>query len=485
MMGTHQPQASLFAYRVDLEQRVRLDHPLRRVAAVLDFSFVREQVAPCYGYNGHVSVDPVVILKLMFLLFYDDVPSERELLSRLGERLDYLWFLGYGLDDPIPDHSVLSKARRRWGREVFERLFVQTVQQCVAAGLVDGHKIHLDSSLVDANAAKNSVLKSAPALIVALKTAYGTQEQKLTEPPGVESVNATLLSTTDPDATVVRPGGGGPRLRYKHHRAVDNAQGVITAVCTTTGAVDEAQQLPALVEQHEQNTAKRVGTAVADSKYGTVENYRHCQQRGITTHMADLQTKQAGTGRRAAIFPETDFVYAVAPDTYRCPGGQTLQRHHWNAARQVWQYRTRAGVCAACALRVQCTRAKDGRSLQRHEDHELVQQARAQANSAAAKRDRRRRRHLMEGSFADAANNHGFKRARWRRLWRQEIQDWLIAAIQNVRILMAHPLRPVHTAAQAARALVVLPFAGRCGFRIKGPCLWAYEIADVTRFGVN
>jgi hypothetical protein len=105
----------LFAYRVDLEQRVRTDHPLRRVAAVVDFSFVRDQVAPCYGYNGHVSVDPVVILKLMFLLFYDDVPSERELLSRLGERLDYLWFLGYGLDDPIPDHGVLSKAHRRWG----------------------------------------------------------------------------------------------------------------------------------------------------------------------------------------------------------------------------------------------------------------------------------------------------------------------------------------------------------------------------------
>ena len=44
----------------------------------------------------------------------------------------------------------------------------------------------------------------------------------------------------------------------------------------------------------------------------------------------------------------------------------------------------------------------------------------------------------MEQSFADAANNHHFKRARWRRLWRQQIQDYLIAAIQNVRILLAN-----------------------------------------------
>jgi transposase len=52
MMGTHQPQPSLFAYRVDLEQRIRFDHPLRRVAAVVDFSFVRTQVASCYGWVG-------------------------------------------------------------------------------------------------------------------------------------------------------------------------------------------------------------------------------------------------------------------------------------------------------------------------------------------------------------------------------------------------------------------------------------------------
>ena len=56
MMGTHQPQPSLFAYRVDLEQRIRFDHPLRRVAAVVDFSFVRAEVAACYGHNGNVSI---------------------------------------------------------------------------------------------------------------------------------------------------------------------------------------------------------------------------------------------------------------------------------------------------------------------------------------------------------------------------------------------------------------------------------------------
>jgi transposase len=68
-----------------------------------------------------------------------------------------MWFLGYGLDDTIPNHSILSKARKRWGQQVFVSFFSRVVAQCVRAGLVDGTKIHVDSSLIDANASLNSV----------------------------------------------------------------------------------------------------------------------------------------------------------------------------------------------------------------------------------------------------------------------------------------------------------------------------------------
>ena len=69
---------------------------------VLDLGFVRGQVAGFYGNNGNVSVDPVIIIKLMLLLFLDDVRSERELMRIVPLRLDYLWFLGYGLEDRSP-----------------------------------------------------------------------------------------------------------------------------------------------------------------------------------------------------------------------------------------------------------------------------------------------------------------------------------------------------------------------------------------------
>jgi transposase len=454
MMGQHDEQKELFSYQVDLDKRVREDNPLRAIAEKIDFTFVRAEVQRFYGKKGHVSVDPVIILKMMFLLFFDDVASERELMGIIKERLDYLWFLGYGLNDQIPNHSVLSKARRRWGKDVFESFFVRTIMQCVQAGLVDGTKIHVDSSLVDANASKDSVIKSCPELIAALKTAYGAQESKLEDtstPEGYEAVNDRMLSTTDPDAPVVRKSGDSARPRYHHHRVVDDAYAVITAVETTPGTIAENKKLMDLVEQHGQNTQQAAQVVVADHKYGTSENYVACQQRGIQTHLGDLLRKQNHDHHRAGIFPDSAFQYRAEDNTYLCPANQVMKARRVHPQKRTWEYHLPKGVCAQCSLRPQCTRSKTGRTIQRHEHQPLLDLARSQAHSAAARRSRKRRQIILEQSFGDATNNHGFKRSRWRRLWRQQIQDWLIAGIQNTRILLSRMGR------KPARAAAALP----------------------------
>ena len=74
-----------------------------------------------------MSVPPPVILKMMLLLIFYNVRSERELLATIPERLDWLWFLGFDLDSEIPNHSVLSKARTRWGAEAFKLFFERIV----------------------------------------------------------------------------------------------------------------------------------------------------------------------------------------------------------------------------------------------------------------------------------------------------------------------------------------------------------------------
>ena len=433
MMGTHQPQKELFNYQVNLDKRVRADHPLRRINAILDLSFVRPAVEEFYGKNGHVGTDPVILVKMMLLLFLDNVPSERELMAVIRERLDYLWFLGYGLDDEVPNHSVLSKARARWGEEVFRDLFIRTVQQCVAAGLVEGQRLHIDSSLVRADASRDSIQQAPPELVAALRQAYEVEEQKLEERPS-KGVNATHVSSTDPDATLAR-GGGAPvsQLSYKHHRVVDDAQGVITAVQTTTGQAGDATQLPTLLQGHEQNTGLAAQLVVGDNHYGTAANFRHCYSQNIVGHLGIAEAHVEGKG----LFATSEFKYEPEHDRYRCPAGHYLYYHQFSRDKEMVRYRIeKAEYCRECPLRSRCTESRHGRMIRVPIFAEVVAYCKEQAQSPQARYSRRRRKHVMEGSFADASNNHGFKRARWRHLWRQQIQDWLIAAVQNLRILL-------------------------------------------------
>jgi hypothetical protein len=372
----------------------------------------------------------VIIMKLMLLLFLDNVPSERELMRVVPLRLDYLWFLGYGLEDEIPNHSVLSKARRRWGAEVFERLFARSVEQCVEAGLVDGSKLYLDASLVAANASRNSVI----AVVVRREVSKLEEKEEEQDSGSGGSVNRKLRSTTDPDSTVVRHQNGKSTPSFKNHRALDDKAGVVTAVKTTTGAIDEARELFELIERHERVTAARTRVAVADSRYGNTANLIALAQRKIRAHVADLRSKLRNP-RSQGIYPPERFVYQPETDSYRCPAAKILSRHHFVARRGYFEYRPKRGTCACCRLRQFCTRDPNGRTLKRYAGQELLDKARKQSHSPQALRDRKRRQWFQERNFAEATVRHGFKRARWRGLWRQSIQDYLIAAIQNLRII--------------------------------------------------
>ena len=352
-MGTHEGQKELFSYSVDLDRRVRTDHPLRRVLSAMSFTFARVEVAHTYGKNGHVSIDPVIVLKLMFLLFSENVRSERELMRRLPERLDWLWFLGYGLEDKVPDHSVLSKARARWGVALFEKLFIQTVRQCVEAGLVDGQKVHVDGSLIDADASRDSVIKADQQTIARIKAAYGAQERKLdqTVPASARyETNRHLVSTTDVDAPCVSKGpqSGTARPRYKHHRMVDDRCGVITAVATTPGDVPETEQVSPLLEQHETNTQSEVTTVVADRGYGTVDIYCALVESGVCPHMPPMQpTDHKSDG----LFTKDQFKYDAQTNEYICPMGQRLKPRRFHKRREMTDYVAEKKLCSMSASR--------------------------------------------------------------------------------------------------------------------------------------
>ncbi len=453
MMGVQDPpQGKLYYTNFNLDKRIRQDHPLRSIDQLIDFDFIYQEVADKYGFNGNVSLPPPILLKLMLLLVFYNVRSERELMDTLPARLDWLWFLGYDLDSEIPDHSVLSKARKRWGADVFRSFFERIVLQCVEAGLVDGKKIFLDASLVEANASNDSVLDMKN-LKSQLHQRYQELEARLEEKSDdssrtYEKKNARYLSTTDPDASIVNR--GQPKLSYQVHRAVDPQSEIITATQATPGDVNEAHLLLPLWESHHLTTGLEAVTVVADSKYGTIENFLACQDRGLQAHMPDLREAAVKRSQKRKIFSEESFCYDPESDTYRCPAGNRLKPKSLHLSRQSRDYTAPQKVCAVCSLREQCTKNRSGRTIKRHIRQADLDRMREAARSVPARRDLQTRRHLMERSFA-RSKRYGFDEARWRGLSRMQIQDYLICAIQNIQTLVRQPGQPRKCA--AARAL--------------------------------
>jgi transposase len=476
-MMSYQPPANdpLFSVNVQLETRVRKDHPLRKIKELVDFDFIYKEVEKTYGKNGNLSVPPPVILKLMLLLILYNVRSERELMDTLPERLDWLWFLGLTIESPIPDHSVLSKARTRWGQDAFKHFFERIVLQCVAAGLVDGTRIFMDSSLIDADASNNSVVDTH-ALKRYLNERYRELETRLEVDETEEdvrktrtAVNSHYVSTTDPDASIVRHAGGRAKLRYKTHRAVDERHEVITTVKVTPGAVDDGRAMGFLIEEHEKNTELTITTVVADSKYGTKENLLLCHDKGIQAHVPTIKALTSGTSSREGIFPEERFVYRKETDTYTCPAGHVLKKRSIHENKQNIEYAASKKDCDACSLRSECTRSKGFRTVQRHVRQDELDHMLAQTKTYAAKNDLKIRQQLMERSYA-RSTRFGFDRARWRGLWKVCIQEYFVSAIQNIETLIRYGMKPtkgVRTAPLKTRARL-RGYLSRCILFFKG-----------------
>jgi hypothetical protein len=91
-------------------------------------------------------------------MFFEGIRSERQLIESASLNLAHRWYLGYALDEELPDHSSLTRIRQRLGIEVFQRFFEQVVDLCQEAGLVWGRELYFDATKVEANAGISSLI---------------------------------------------------------------------------------------------------------------------------------------------------------------------------------------------------------------------------------------------------------------------------------------------------------------------------------------
>ncbi len=134
-----------------LERLIPADHILARVNRVLDLSWLREEVADCYcADNGRPGVDPEVAVRLMLAGLLLRIVHDRRLLREAQVNIAIRWFIGYGLEDRLPDHSSLTRIRQRWGEARFREIFRRTVVACLDAKVAKAEVVHVDASLIRA-----------------------------------------------------------------------------------------------------------------------------------------------------------------------------------------------------------------------------------------------------------------------------------------------------------------------------------------------
>jgi len=470
MRGKKVYQARLI-YQFSLEDHVPPGHRLRALHTVLDLRFVEQKTRTLYGRNGHVSVDPGVIMKMLLLAYLYNVPSIRELMRQIEDRLSFRWFIGYDLDEKIPDHSVISKALQRFGPDLFRELLERTVAQCREAGLVGSELVHVDATTVQANAGGDSIQpverfdprQSPQQFVQAVEQEVAAEEKEDSSPSGGSSVNDQYRSTTDPEASIVSRDGGKRELAYKDHRVVDDQCGVILETQATPAAVAEGTRLPSLIARvHAQKIYPRV--VAADKSYGHAANFRYLWEQHITAHLARSRSPRQKPG----VFGKEQFPYLPDEDVYLCPAGERLSAGTRKVRRGFREYKAPPKACASCALRAQCLSGHSARTLQRAMDEEYL--ARIRPGPVGRGGAMRRRKAVMEGSFADAKERCGHRRSRWRGLIKMQMQCHLVAAVQNLRkLLKSMPQR----AAEGRQ--IILP---RIGPR---PTLAADRLAVFTR----
>src|SRR5215210_3802645 len=158
MLGPVKPRALGPPVDVSLEALVPHDHFYRYLDARLDLAFVRDWVKDFYPDRGRPSIDPVVFFKLYLVMFFEGIRSERQLLALAADRLSVRWYLGYGLDEALPDASGFTRIRQRLGLDVFRRFFEHVVDLCQEANLVWGLEVLADATRIPGNASVDSLV---------------------------------------------------------------------------------------------------------------------------------------------------------------------------------------------------------------------------------------------------------------------------------------------------------------------------------------
>ena len=287
---------------VCVDELVPAGDVLRRVERLVSWDTVRATARPFYSDFGRPGVDPVVLVKVFLVAAIRGIDSMRETLRIAEVDLAIRRFLGYGLTERLPHHATFSYAQcvRFASSSVFEQLFNQVLAACREAGLLDGSRLIVDGTHVEANAALKSLRAELelidgsgedpePDSASAEASPHPQPRLEVAAPrsgptPRRKASNATAVSRTDPDAKLRFKPGHRPHLVHRAQVATDPKARVIVAVRAESALGHEADSLPVIIDRARW-LRHRVQEIVTDAGYASAGTYEMLRQGGITAYI--------------------------------------------------------------------------------------------------------------------------------------------------------------------------------------------------------
>ena len=445
---------------ISLNDMVPKDNLYRQIHQSIDLGFVRELVQDVYSPIGRPSVDPVVFFKLQLIAFFEGIRSERQLMEVVNLNLAHRWYIGYDLDESVPNHSSLSKIRERYGLETFQQFFEHIVELCIEAGLVWGEELYIDATKVQANASGRSVVERSDAVMEHIQELFDSEEgstptgndksidsgidlitkyngKRITgsRKPSYERIADKQISLTDPDAAPMRQSGGGKTvLGYRDHYVVDGGKAriILSALVTPASIMDNTPMLD-MVDWVCSKWSLSPTTVTADAKYGTAPNIAGLEKAGIKAFVPIPDISN-----RTGYYHSDQFQYNAERNHYVCPQGQILKLHARRRGEQVISYRADSQICNACPVKHECTNSKSGRHIFRSFHQEYIERVKGYHETDEYQKSMRKRGVWVEPLFGEAKQFHQLTRFRLRRLKKVNIEGLMVAAGQNIKRLLKY-----------------------------------------------
>ena len=263
--------------------------------------------------RGRPSIPPGVYFRMLMVGYLEGIGSERGIAWRCADSLSLREFLGYGLSRNPPEHSSLSKTRKRLSVDAHEAVFGWVLALVDASGLLRGRTLGVDSTTLEANAAMRSIVRrddgagyeewlEQVARASGIETPTRQDLAKLDRKRPRKGSNEDWVHPHDPEARIAKTKKGTTRLAHKLEHAVDMETGVVVGMTVQTMDGGDTASLPKTLDEAERQLAK-VGVesqeVVGDKGYHSNKTMTDLRDRGKRSYVSE-PTAVAGTGSGTA-----------------------------------------------------------------------------------------------------------------------------------------------------------------------------------------